>query len=56
VDGPSLAGMLAGLPLDPALVMDVVAQAAAGLQAAHQAGLVRRDIKPGTCWSAATEW
>jgi serine/threonine protein kinase len=47
VDGPSLAGLLAGGPLDPARVMDVVAQAAAGLHAAHRAGLVHRDIKPG---------
>ena len=47
VDGPSLAGVLAGGPLDAARTMDIVAQAAAGLQAAHAAGLIHRDIKPG---------
>jgi serine/threonine-protein kinase len=45
VDGPSLARVLAAGPLDPARAMDVVAQAAAGLATAHEAGLVHRDIK-----------
>ncbi len=45
VDGPSLAGLLDGGPLDPADAMDVLAQVAAGLAAAHAAGLVHRDIK-----------
>jgi serine/threonine-protein kinase len=46
VDGPSLAGVLVGGPLEAARTMDIIAQTAAGLQAAHATGLVHRDIKP----------
>ena len=54
VDGPSLAGVLAGGPLDAGRTMDVVAQAAAGLQAAHAMGLVHGDIKPGNLLLASS--
>lgn len=46
VDGPALADVLATGPLDAASALDVLAQAAAGLQAAHAVGVVHRDIKP----------
>lgn len=48
VDGPSLAAELAqGGPLDPHDVVAVAAQALAGLAAAHAAGVLHRDVKPG---------
>jgi serine/threonine-protein kinase len=47
VDGPCLAGVLAGGPLDAGRTMDIVAQTAAGLRAAHAIGVIHRDIKPG---------
>src|SRR5260221_6440488 len=44
--GRSLARVVAFGPMDPARAMDVVAQTAAGLDAAHSAGLVHSDVKP----------
>lgn len=47
VDGPSLAEVLADGPMDSARTLSVVAQAAEALDAAHKAGLLHRDVKPG---------
>jgi eukaryotic-like serine/threonine-protein kinase len=46
VEAPSLAGLLAADRLEPARVMNVLAQAASGLAAGHAAGLVHGDISP----------
>jgi len=47
VDGPSLADVIEREPLSADFTCDVIAQVADGLDAAHRAGLVHRDIKPG---------
>jgi eukaryotic-like serine/threonine-protein kinase len=47
IDGPPLSVLLRDGPLAPDRTARLLAQAASGLSAAHQAGLVHRDIKPG---------
>ena len=46
VEGESMARRLAAGPLDPAEAQRIVTQIAAGLAAAHELGIVHRDIKP----------
>lgn len=50
VDGQDLQKMVKEFgPLDPFDAADFIAQAANGLQHAHDAGLIHRDVKPANC-------
>ncbi len=46
IDGRDLQAILRGGPLQPARAVMIVEQVAKALQAAHNAGLVHRDVKP----------
>jgi tRNA A-37 threonylcarbamoyl transferase component Bud32 len=46
LEGEDLMARIAGGPLPPALVADLVDQLADGLAVAHEAGVVHRDLKP----------
>lgn len=48
IDGPDLGRLVAAQgPLDPDRAAQLILQVASGLDAAHEAGLIHRDIKPG---------
>src|SRR5207253_971017 len=47
LDGPTLAEILSRGPVSPERAAAIAADVAAGLAAAHAAGVVHRDVKPG---------
>jgi eukaryotic-like serine/threonine-protein kinase len=46
LEGPSLAQVISAGPLAPGRALEVTAQVAWALQAAHRAGIVHQDVKP----------
>ena len=46
VDGSDLASVLSDGPLPPARAVAIIERVASALAAAHQAGLIHRDVKP----------
>ena len=53
VEGSDLYTLLATGPLEPRRALSLLTQVAAGLDAAHAAGLLHRDVKPGNILVAA---
>ncbi len=57
LEGSDLATLLASRPRwSPVEAVELVAQIAAGLDAAHGAGVVHRDLKPANIFAAGATW